>query len=278
MGWPSFQRQLHIYVFTRFSGKGPDKNGYYHRMFLRGKPHLSDYIIRKKIKGTKVRRAVEKALEPNYYTMPYVGVDSPLPKCSTSIDTVPQSSSLTPCTTGGHEITDAEPIEKKPMEEMMETTSGEQSENVARQENRRRLRNSFRLSFSADKLLSDPLIEIDEVDNNDFKDPQNRKRWVRSSLRTSFHSGSFSLPSIKQLLVSGGRNNKASSTNNVEEPSLLSATYDNTDDYLDGLPDDEEVWGKLLDSIMDATPELKRIVRKSFSSTNNSTTKAAKTA
>lgn len=64
----SFQRQLNIYGFQRLT-TGPDKNGYYHELFLRGKPGLAARIQRQKLKGTKTRRAASPESEPNFYTM-----------------------------------------------------------------------------------------------------------------------------------------------------------------------------------------------------------------
>jgi hypothetical protein len=59
----SFQRQLHIYGFNRFSA-GLDKGSYYHPMFVRGKETASLRMTRCKIKGSLTK--VEVA-EPNFY-------------------------------------------------------------------------------------------------------------------------------------------------------------------------------------------------------------------
>lgn len=65
----SFQRQLNLYGFRRLSC-GPDKGGYYHDLFLRGKIHLCRRLFRVKVKGTKVRVAANPSSEPNFYEMP----------------------------------------------------------------------------------------------------------------------------------------------------------------------------------------------------------------
>lgn len=67
----SFQRQLNLYGFSRLT-TGRDRGGYYHESFLRGKRHLCQNMIRLKVKGTKVRRALEPALEPQFYSMPFM--------------------------------------------------------------------------------------------------------------------------------------------------------------------------------------------------------------
>lgn len=67
----SFQRQLNLYGFSRLT-TGRDKGGYYHESFLRGKRHLCQNMVRLKVKGTKVRRALEPALEPQFYSMPFM--------------------------------------------------------------------------------------------------------------------------------------------------------------------------------------------------------------
>lgn len=73
--WSSFYRQLNFYGFSRLTGQGPDKNGYYHKLFLRGKPHLCDYVIGTWKKGPKVRAKANANLEPNFYSMPQITTD-----------------------------------------------------------------------------------------------------------------------------------------------------------------------------------------------------------
>jgi hypothetical protein len=47
----SLNRQLNLYGFHRINS-GPDKGGYYHDLFLQGRPQLCDKMRRTKIKGT----------------------------------------------------------------------------------------------------------------------------------------------------------------------------------------------------------------------------------
>lgn len=69
--FPSFLRQLNLYGFKRISN-GRDKGGYYHELFLKGKPFLSYYLQRCRIKGTKVRKPASPDSEPNFYAMPFL--------------------------------------------------------------------------------------------------------------------------------------------------------------------------------------------------------------
>jgi hypothetical protein len=61
--YKSFQRQLHIYGFRRFSA-GLDKGSYYHPMFVKGNETVSLRMTRCKIKGSLAKVMVE---EPNFY-------------------------------------------------------------------------------------------------------------------------------------------------------------------------------------------------------------------
>lgn len=67
----SFQRQLNLYDFQRIT-HGRDAGSYYHELFLRGRPLLSKKMIRRKVKGTKIRASSSPDDEPNFYTLPFV--------------------------------------------------------------------------------------------------------------------------------------------------------------------------------------------------------------
>eukprot|EP00549_Striatella_unipunctata_P011752 CAMPEP_0118686898 /NCGR_PEP_ID=MMETSP0800-20121206/8075_1 /TAXON_ID=210618 ORGANISM="Striatella unipunctata, Strain CCMP2910" /NCGR_SAMPLE_ID=MMETSP0800 /ASSEMBLY_ACC=CAM_ASM_000638 /LENGTH=406 /DNA_ID=CAMNT_0006584007 /DNA_START=601 /DNA_END=1821 /DNA_ORIENTATION=+ len=67
--WSSFQRQVNIYGFTRLT-EGKDKGSYYHKFFLKGHPELAPYIVRMKVKGTKVRVKGSNVNHPDFYTLP----------------------------------------------------------------------------------------------------------------------------------------------------------------------------------------------------------------
>mmetsp|Transcript_32710 Transcript_32710/g.38105 ORF Transcript_32710/g.38105 Transcript_32710/m.38105 type:complete len:550 (-) Transcript_32710:195-1844(-) len=68
----SFRRQLNLYDFQRIT-HGRDAGSYYHELFLRGKPLLAKKMIRRKLKGTKIRASSSPDDEPNFYAMPYMG-------------------------------------------------------------------------------------------------------------------------------------------------------------------------------------------------------------
>jgi len=69
----SFQRQLNLYGFKRIT-KGRDRNGYYHELFLKGRPHMVGQVTRFKIKGTGIRPRANPSTEPNFYdNYPWVG-------------------------------------------------------------------------------------------------------------------------------------------------------------------------------------------------------------
>ncbi|GAX15297.1 hypothetical protein FisN_8Hh406 [Fistulifera solaris] len=48
---------------------GPDKGGYFHENFLRGKPELAQRIPRQKFKGTGARKASSDDTFPDFYSM-----------------------------------------------------------------------------------------------------------------------------------------------------------------------------------------------------------------
>lgn len=87
----SFQRQLNLYGFCRLT-RGKDSRGYYHELFLRGKPSLTNYMVRTKVKGTGFKAASSPDQEPDLYSFPPVEVVTPPVSCheasdgSTSVD------------------------------------------------------------------------------------------------------------------------------------------------------------------------------------------------
>jgi hypothetical protein len=67
----SFQRQLNLYGFRRIT-QGADAGAYYHELFLRGRPSLSQRMVRQKVKGTGHKQPADASSEPNLYALPAV--------------------------------------------------------------------------------------------------------------------------------------------------------------------------------------------------------------
>jgi hypothetical protein len=65
--YPSFQRQLNLYGFSRFC-HGPDKGAYYHVCFVRGQRPLVTHMIRRKLKEGRPYRPFPEE-EPNFYRL-----------------------------------------------------------------------------------------------------------------------------------------------------------------------------------------------------------------
>jgi len=69
----SFQRQLNLYGFTRINS-GPDAGGYYHELFLKGRPALSIHVCRVGVPQATPRRRGVKAHDsmktPDFYSIP----------------------------------------------------------------------------------------------------------------------------------------------------------------------------------------------------------------
>lgn len=69
--WSSFARQLNLYGFIRISS-GPDAGGYYHELFLKGKPSLAHHMRRVGVPQGEDRRkfrSKNKNVEPDFYSM-----------------------------------------------------------------------------------------------------------------------------------------------------------------------------------------------------------------
>lgn len=73
----SFQRQLNLYGFHRLTS-GPDKGGYYHERFLRGKPAHCEGMLRVRIKGKGSKSPGNPEAEPNFYNMRSIDYFAPL--------------------------------------------------------------------------------------------------------------------------------------------------------------------------------------------------------
>mmetsp|Transcript_43572 Transcript_43572/g.64669 ORF Transcript_43572/g.64669 Transcript_43572/m.64669 type:complete len:401 (-) Transcript_43572:152-1354(-) len=72
----SFQRQLNLYGFTRINS-GPDSGGYYHELFLRGRPALAIHMRRVGVPEASSRSRYTKGISakptvPDFYNMPSI--------------------------------------------------------------------------------------------------------------------------------------------------------------------------------------------------------------
>lgn len=69
----SFQRQLNLYGFTRITS-GPDVGGYYHELFLKGRPNLAVHMRRVgATNSTKRKQSKPDSRDPNFYAMQPIG-------------------------------------------------------------------------------------------------------------------------------------------------------------------------------------------------------------
>lgn len=76
----SFIRQANGWGFRRMIGKGPDRNSYYHEMFLRGLPHLVKLMKRP---TSTSRPQADASTEPNFYR---IAEEHPLPESKAETD------------------------------------------------------------------------------------------------------------------------------------------------------------------------------------------------
>jgi hypothetical protein len=75
--WNSFSRQLNLYGFVRIAS-GPDAGGYYHELFLKGRPNLCLHMRRVGVPHGEDRRKFRpknksKNVEPDFYSMKRIG-------------------------------------------------------------------------------------------------------------------------------------------------------------------------------------------------------------
>lgn len=79
--WNSFLRQLNLYGFVRITS-GPDAGGYYHELFLKGRPNLAFHMRRVGVPQGEDRRKFKtttNSADPDFYTMPPVA-QAPVPR------------------------------------------------------------------------------------------------------------------------------------------------------------------------------------------------------
>jgi len=107
----SFQRQLNLYGFRRFT-QGPDAGAYYHELFLRNKPELCTRMNRQKVKGTGHKQPSDASSEPDFYAIPPLDSAPPLSSLVSTNRLEPQhyhhdttSSVLSPATVGDEQRT-----------------------------------------------------------------------------------------------------------------------------------------------------------------------------
>ena len=72
----TFQRQLNMYGFKRLTNER-ERGSYYHEKFLRSFPNLCSMINRIQVKGNGFKPISIAALEPDFYSMPYLPLVQP---------------------------------------------------------------------------------------------------------------------------------------------------------------------------------------------------------
>ena len=72
----TYNLQLTFFAYS-VDCEGPDKGGYYHEKFLRGKQFLAERIVRTKLKGTRSKKPRASRIEPNFYRWPALPASQP---------------------------------------------------------------------------------------------------------------------------------------------------------------------------------------------------------
>jgi HSF-type DNA-binding len=82
--WKSFQRQLHLWGFTRFT-EGRDFNSYFHEHFLRYRPRLLGHLRRI---GNSARCKDNTKTMPDFYSMPFLTPLETIDRALTPVEVV----------------------------------------------------------------------------------------------------------------------------------------------------------------------------------------------
>mmetsp|Transcript_2384 Transcript_2384/g.3912 ORF Transcript_2384/g.3912 Transcript_2384/m.3912 type:complete len:406 (+) Transcript_2384:47-1264(+) len=112
----SFQRQLNLYGFSRLTA-GPDRGGYYHELFIRGRSDLCARMVRTRVKGNGSKAASSPSTEPNFYTME---------PCNGPVDDEQIHPSVPNCSSGSFVNDDEEGSSEKACDELPLTMDEEE--------------------------------------------------------------------------------------------------------------------------------------------------------
>ena len=111
----SFIRQANGWGFRRMISKGPDRNSYYHELFLRGKPHLIKMMKRPTTTG---RPQADPNTEPDFYR---IAQEYPLPETNPDDDYI-QQERANKCTKEGSKASSFPPHPVSPPHELRATS------------------------------------------------------------------------------------------------------------------------------------------------------------
>jgi len=109
----SFQRQLNLYGFARLT-TGPDRGGYYHELFIRGRMDLCKRMVRTRVKGNGSKAASSPSTEPNFYAMEPC-YEETAPKCDVLMPDTKASPQSVGETSESPESYDAIPVRLAPL-------------------------------------------------------------------------------------------------------------------------------------------------------------------